>query len=249
MEAPTSKRALASLFIALAVVAAAVVLANAWKKTHPTGDNAINVTGLATKDFESDLIVWYGAFQQKAPVMKDAYERLKRDAASIKSYLIGKGVKESEIVFSSVNIERKFTIVRNEKGAEIRRDFEGYELSQRVKIESHEVDKTEAVSREITELIDQGVEFYSQEPQYFYTKLADLKIQMLAAATADARTRAEKIAENAKSALGPLRNASMGVFQITGQNSVEGYTSGGAYNTDSKMKTASITVRLEFSLE
>jgi hypothetical protein len=72
---------------------------------------------------------------------------------------------------------------------------------------------------------------------------------MLAAATADARTRAEKIAENAKATLGKLREASMGIFQITAQNSDEGFKSGGAYNTSSKMKTASVTLRAEFTLE
>ena len=46
-----------------------------------------------------------------------------------------------------------------------------------------------------TELLNQGVQFYSESPRYYYTKLADLKIQMISKATQDARLRAEKIAE------------------------------------------------------
>ena len=57
------------------------------------------------------------------------------------------------------------------------------------------MDKIEKVSREITELLNQGVQFYSESPRYYYTKLADLKIQMISKATQDARLRAEKIAE------------------------------------------------------
>ena len=70
---------------------------------------------------------------------------------------------------------------------------------------------------------------------------------MLSDATEDARLRAEAIATNAKSKLGKLKKADMGIFQITAQNTSEEYTYGGAFNTSSKNKSASITVRLNFA--
>ena len=72
---------------------------------------------------------------------------------------------------------------------------------------------------------------------------------MISKATEDARIRAEKIAENSRGALGDLISARMGVFQITGQNSDEDYSWGGAYNTSAKKKTASITMRLEYKVK
>ncbi|NJW54605.1 SIMPL domain-containing protein, partial [Salinimicrobium sp. CDJ15-91] len=71
----------------------------------------------------------------------------------------------------------------------------------------------------------------------------------IAAATEDARIRAERIAENSRSDLGSLRSADLGVFQIIGQNSGEDFTWGGAYNTADKKKTASVTMRLEFEID
>ena len=109
--------------------------------------------------------------------------------------------------------------------------------------------KVEQISREITELLNQGVQLTSVPPRYYYTQLADLKIEMISKATEDARIRAEKIAENSGGQLGELQSAKMGVFQITGQNSDETYSWGGAYNTSSKNKTASITMRLEYMVE
>jgi hypothetical protein len=235
------------LFIAFAVIISAAILANAWKRSHET-NNSINVTGLASRDFTSDLIVWSGSFSRKAMTTQEAFSRLKNDMATIKKYLIGKGVAEKEIVFSSVNINKDFEHIRNKDESESD-VFTGYNLTQRVQIESKAVDKVEQLSREVTELLDQGIEFYSEEPRYYYTKLADLKIEMLASATKDARTRAEKIAENAGGSIGGLTYADMGIFQITGQNSSEDYTWGGAFNTSSKNKTASITVKLEFSID
>jgi hypothetical protein len=41
----------------------------------------------------------------------------------------------------------------------------------------------------------------------------------------------------------------MGIFQITGQNSNEDYSWGGVYNTTSKEKTASITMKLTYQVK
>jgi len=70
---------------------------------------------------------------------------------------------------------------------------------------------------------------------------------MISKATENARIRAEKIAEFSGGKLGELDSARMGVFQITGQNSDENYSWGGTYNTTSKKKTASITMKLTYT--
>jgi hypothetical protein len=118
-----------------------------------------------------------------------------------------------------------------------------------VAIESSEVSKVEQISREVTELIASGVEFYSESPEFYYTKLAELKIEMVSEATADARLRAEKIAQSSGGDLGNLQSAEMGIFQIVGQNSDEDYSWGGAFNTSSRRKTASITMQLNFQID
>ena len=134
-------------------------------------------------------------------------------------------------------------------GKFIGEEFVEYELTQTVAIESKDVNKIEKISREITELLNQGVQFYSDSPRYYFTKLADLKIQMISKATEDARIRAEKIAEFSGGKLGKLESARMGIFQITGQNSKESYSWGGTFNTSSREKTASITMKLTYKVD
>jgi hypothetical protein len=242
------KSSLSALIFSIAIIIAAVLLGGAWKKSHPTRES-INVTGLANQDFTSDLIVWNGSFEAKEMDLKEAYARVKRDADIVRQYLTSKGASQSEMVFGAISIRKSTRMVMDNNGNRQQEIFDGYELSQTVRIESRDVDKIEQISREVTELINQGLEFYSQPPFYYYTKLADLKIKLLAAATADARNRAEKIAENAHASLGHLLNGSMGVFQITGQNSNEEFSGGGNFNTSSKAKTASITAHLEFAVD
>ena len=72
---------------------------------------------------------------------------------------------------------------------------------------------------------------------------------MIESATQDARERAEKIVNKANGDMGKLKNASMGVFQITGQGSTEEDSYGGTNDTYSKNKTARITMRLEYELD
>jgi hypothetical protein len=233
-----------SIIISLSVVTAAWILGSAWKSSH-SSNHTISVTGLASKDFDSDLIVWSGSVIRKSLELKDAYAEIKKDQETIKKYLIAKGILESEMVFNSINISKDFNVIYNNDGSR-RETFNGFVLSQQVEINSKNVEKVEKISREVTEIIDQGIEFNSNVPSYYYTKLDKLKLEMLANATANAKQRAEKIAENAGAELGKLKKADMGIFQITAQNSPEELTWGGAFNTYSKNKTARITVKTDY---
>ena len=238
---------LTAIIFGLAIIIAAYFLGNAYvKRANPP--QVISVTGLGNENFTSDLIVWEGRFSSSSPVLTSAFDRLNQQKELVRDYLVSKGIDQNNIIFNSVQtVEQRDN--KYENGNYVGSIFRGYELSQSVQIESTDVAKIEEVSREITELLNQGVQFNSSPPRYYYTKLADLKIEMISKATEDARIRAEKIAENSGGKLGDLISARMGVFQITGQNSGEDYSWGGAYNTASKNKTASITMRLEYNVK
>lgn len=242
------KSVISVLIGSIGLVLAFMVLGDSYKYRFKSVEN-ITVTGLAEKDFSSDQIVWSGYYNRKTMDLKTAYSLLKEDEARVREYLMGKGISGKEILFSAVSISKEFNTRYNSEGNVVGNDFSGYNLSQTVTVDSREIDKVEKVSREVTELIQQGIEFNSTPPSYYYTRLSELKIDLLAKASADAKVRAETIAKNAGSGLGSVRKAAMGVFQITGQNSNEDYSYGGAFNTSSRNKTASITMRMEFAAD
>lgn len=237
-----------ALIIAVAIIVAAYLFSNAFQNRNQSADT-ISVTGLGKKDFVSDLIVWSGSFSKKSMILKDAYASLDSDREKIKSYLLSKGIPSNEVVFSAVNFNKDFDYIYNENGSTKQQIFTGFNLTQTVTVQSKDVNKIEDISRQSSELINSGVEFYSNAPEYYYTKLAELKIKMIAEATKDARVRAQSIAENAGAGLGNLKKSDMGVFQITGQNSSEDFSYGGSFNTMSKNKTANITVKLVYQVE
>ncbi|MEO9020662.1 MAG: SIMPL domain-containing protein [Ginsengibacter sp.] len=241
-------RYITSLIIGLAFIIGLFILGKAYKYRSTTMET-ITVTGSAEKDFVSDLIVWNGSYSRKSMDLKSAYAQLKEDENAIRAYLTGKGIQGSEMVFSSVNINKEFSYRTDENGRSLGSQFSGYNLTQSVRIESSNVDKIDQISREATELIQQGIEFNSSSPLFYYTKMTEIKMDLLAKASADGKQRAEIIAKNAGNSLGKLKKATLGVFQITGKNSNEDYSYGGTFNTSSRNKTGSVTIRMEFAVD
>lgn len=217
-----------------------------YKKTANSG--GIVATGSASCDFESDLVVWRGDFSVYGATPKDAYGTIKKDAGLIQAYLEKSGVTAEEMVFSSITIQPHYEDDYNEEGIIIGSHQEGYDLYQSVTVTSGDLDKVDTVSRDITTLIESGVAFNSYSPEYYYTKMDELKLQLIEEATANAKTRIDIMAVGTGGSAKQLLDASLGVFQITAQNSSsEDYSYGGVFNTSSRMKTASITVRLKYA--
>lgn len=237
-----------AIIFGFAIIISAFLLANAYTNRIKS-QGTVEVTGLGEFNFTSDLIVWGGSFSRTSTVLSQAYDKLENDKKIITEYLVSKGIAKDQLIFDAVQSNKRTESKYSPNGKYIGNEFLGYELTQNLKINSKEVDKVEKISREVTELLNKGINFYSEQPRYYYTKLADLKIELISEATADAKLRADKIAENSKGALGTLISARMGVFQITGQNSTEDYSWGGTFNTADREKTASITVKLSYRIK
>ena len=112
------------------------------------------------------------------------------------------------------------------------------------------MDTVERISREISTLLDQGVELTSDSPEYYYSDLDALKLDLIDKASENAKERIDIVAKNTGAKIGKLNNSSLGVFQITAKNSgTSSYSYDGAFDTSSRHKTATITVKLEYGLK
>lgn len=240
-----SNNLIISLISALALVIFAWVIGDAYKYKYRIS-NTINVTGNAKMDFESDLVKWNAFFSRKSMDLSAASEQLRSHRELVREFLLGQGIAADEILFDAVNINREFSYDYDNNGRSYQ-TFTGYSLTQNVSVESRDLDKVDNASREISTLLSQGIELSSFPPNYYYSKLEDLKLELISQASDNARQRAKNIATKAGTSLGKLVKADLGVFQITGQNDNEEYSYGGVYNTTSRSKTANVTVRASFS--
>lgn len=241
----STKIAIAVILGLCFVLAAAAVGFSYYQTKKP--EKTVSVVGLAEKDFTSDLIVWNLRYDATAANMKDAYSSLKEKNKIVKEFLKSQGINDSEMDFMNITTERQYEYEWdnvNRRSVEI---FRGYNSEQRVRIESKDVDKIEKAIRAIAQLYDQSIQINSDSPEYYYTKLGDLKMEMLSQASKNARERAEAVTSSAGGKLGGLKTATTGVFQITAPNSSEdSYSWGGAFNTSSKQKHVSINMRLTY---
>ncbi|MCW1310092.1 MAG: SIMPL domain-containing protein [Candidatus Nanoarchaeia archaeon] len=233
-----------AVIIGISMIVSSALIANGIANIKAK-QNTITVTGSAKKQIRSDLVKWSGSFSVQSQDLKDAYKQLKESYDKVKQYLISKGLNEKDLIFSSISTITNYEPLPNGMPSS---KVQSYRLVQTVEITSTDVDKITEISRQATELINMGVQFESLPPQYYYTKIADLKVDMLGLATKDAKDRAEQIAKNTGIRIGNLKSAKMGVFQITPLYSTE-VSDYGIYDTSSINKEITAVVTCEFEIK
>jgi len=233
-----------AIILAVGLIIAAWILSSTWRYVSRS-NVTITVTGSASENITSDFAVWRGTFSAEANSLTDAYAKLKLSKDKVSSYLQSKGFPNEKTVMSSINTSTLYASDNQGLPTSI---ITGYRLSQDVSIESNDIKKIDNLSREVTELINDGIEITSLPPEFSYTKIGELKVDLIGRAAMDAKVRAEKIAESTGNSVGEVRSSKMGVMQINAKNSTE-VSDYGINNTSSIDKTATAVVSMSFSIK
>lgn len=234
----------AGVAIAIGLVLSSLIFGWFFAKSRK-GDEAITVTGSAKRRITSDLALWSAGVTAQSAQLADSYQQLADNIPRIKQYLISKGIPEDQMVISSITTT---TLKRRDSDGNETSEITGYSLRQQIEVRSTDVAKIEQIARESTELINQGILLESASPRYYYTKLGDLKIEMLGEAAKDAKERAEKIASSTGNSIGSVRAARMGVLQITAADSTD-VSDYGVYDTSTIEKDMTAVVNISFAVD
>jgi hypothetical protein len=249
---------LAALALALGMIGSTFIAANTWRDVRKQPEkNNIRVTGSAKKRIASDLIEWSATIEGMGVDRTSAYVTLKSGTDKVVAFLKAQGIKPDDIKTQSARIDEEFEMVREDKvlpgtnvpiHTETRKSI-GFRALQIVTVSSSNVPQIEKASREITSLLEEDVFVTSNNPRYYYTKLGELKLQMLAEAAKDARSRAENILLSAgNTQIGSLVDSSMGIININPANSTETSTEGNN-DTSSYEKDIITIVRAEYTVK
>jgi hypothetical protein len=230
--------------LAIGMVLSSGVFGWFYAKTKKS-DDAITVTGSAKKRIRSDLVVWSAGVSTQSPQLSDAYKQISDSIPKIRKYLVDKGIPENQIQVSAIST---VTLHKQDENGRQLNEISGYSLSQSVSVTSNDVDRISQIAREATELINQGILIESSAPQYYYTKIGDLKVEMLGEAARDAKTRAEQIASSTGNSIGSVRSAKMGVLQITAPDSTE-VSDSGMFDTTTIDKDMTAVVNISFAVD
>ena len=199
------------IIISAGLIICAIIVSLTWRQNYRM-NQTITVTGSAKQDITSDLGFLRGTISARASNPESSYNQLVAQKPTVISFLESKGIPKEKITFFTISNYPVYEITSSGMQTQ---NIIGYIYNQRFEISSEDVNKIKEISLDISSLVQKGVSLMVEMPEYHYTKIADLKIEIQAEAAKDAMKRAKKIASSTDRDLGPLRNARMGVIQIT----------------------------------
>lgn len=208
-------------------------------------ERTMTAAGSARTRVRSDIATWSVWVEGRNRDLRAAYAQVKEGVERVQRFLAEKGVAPADVALSAVSTDTQF--LRDEDGNRTS-EVENYVLRRWFTIRSADVARIEAISGEVTSLLEEGVVLGAEAPRFTCSSLAERKVELTGLATRDARTRAETIATNAGCRLGEIRTARLGVLQVTAPHSTE-TSSEGVYDTSTIEKDVTAVVALTIVVE
>lgn len=227
-----------SVVIALAVVIAGFALRSAII-TFKDRDCHVSVKGLSEKEVKADKVTWPLVYKEIGNDPTLMYNTLENKNAQIVRFLKTGGVKNEEISINPPSITDRQADNYGNDMLNYR-----YKATSVITVTSSDVEKIRALMRRQSELMKQGIAIVSEEygdnskPTYEFTGLNNIKPEMVEEATANARSTAEKFAQDSGSRLGKIIHANQGQFSITDRDATTPY-----------IKTVRVVVTMDYQLE
>lgn len=178
------------------------------------GFRTVTVKGLSERVVKADLGFWPVRFVATGPTLEEARTKLESSSAIVSKFLTDRGFAAGDSEVQNIQVEDR---VAGYSGNDIPPEFR-FVLTEDILVKSADVDRLATASRDVGELLKSGVVFtsdsYNAGASYIFTKINDLKGEMLTEATARAREAAEKFATESGAKVGSIQAANQGVIEI-----------------------------------
>ena len=206
-------------------------------------NNTLTSTGSAKESVTSDKVKWTSSITRPVTVstLSAGYIKMDADLKAVKDFLTTNNIPVESIDVSPVFMNEVYD---QNQGMDKR-----YNLLQNITVQSDDVNKINNLAKDTNSLIiDKGVLFSTNSLQFYYSKLPDARVNLLAAAVDDAKARVSQLAKAGGRKIGSLQSASSGVVQVMSPNSIE-VSDYGTYDTSSIDKEIMVTVRATFNIK
>ena len=234
------------LVIAAAIVAVALGLGlnQVGSGFAARTSEGITVTGSARVDAKADKVVWTLNAEFVSPTQSVAVTRVTSSVEEIVKYLNTGGISGDTIEFGSLSAYGQEEYMNGSSTGRI----SSYRASRTVTVRTSDVETVKKLSTELGTLIAAGVNVSNYGPQYYVSKLSDLRPELLEQAVRDAKVRAEAIVAATGGKVGNVMSVRSGPFQVTSPDSVD-TSAGGFYDTSTIDKTITSTVTVVFKVK
>lgn len=212
MDSKRFQLPIAGLLIAIGLYLLGWTLSHALTEIKDR-DRVVTVKGLAEKEVPADNVIWPLAFKEIGNDMISMYDELNRKNQIIVTFLKNNGITDNEISLSAPQI----IDMKAERYSNTQSPYR-YNITSVITVTSGQIDRVRKLMDKQADLLKLGVAItggeYQYSPQFFFTKLNEIKPGMIEEATKNARSSAEKFAKDSDSELGKIKRANQGQFII-----------------------------------
>ncbi|MDE8652647.1 SIMPL domain-containing protein [Novosphingobium album (ex Liu et al. 2023)] len=233
---PLTRRWLASAgVLAIGIVLGGYLLGDGLLRAREA-DRAVTVRGLAERDVTADLATWTIAYSANASDLATAQAEVDHDTTAIRDFFRELGFPADSLQPTGVNVSQ----YTND-------GVQTFTVRQRMSLRTNDIKRAQDAVRRQFELVRRGVMLEDGSGMaYTYTRLNDIKPDMVAAATRDARAAAEQFAKDSGTSVGTIKSATQGYFSIDAR---DGDSNGGEWGASSSpYKKVRVVTTVDFYL-
>lgn len=169
---------------------------------------SVEVRGLAEREVKADVAVWTIRHGANAASLAEAQKQVTLNADILKRFFAENGIKEDEIAIGEGSVWED----RRNDGTIY------YNVDRSFIIRTTDIERVSQTSQKVYDLASEGVLIRSATPRYTFTKLNDIKPDMIGEATKNARDAAARFAADSGSEVGAIMNANQGLFSISARD-------------------------------
>ena len=232
--ADTNKVALSgACILAIGLIAGGFLLGDGLKRARQA-ERAVTVRGLAEKDVTADLATWSISYSATGFDLPSVRSEVDASTAQLKDYFAKLGFKNDELRPLSAGVNQWLNNGRNT-----------ITITQRMLLRTTDIARAQRAVAQQFDLVRRGVTVLEGPGmQYSFTRLNDVKPQMVADATRDARAAAEQFAKDSGTSVGGIKSATQGYFSIAPRDG-----EGGNGASDTPYKKVRVVTTIDFYLQ
>ena len=176
-----------------------------------TVDRSVEARGLAERDVRADLAVWPIRFVVTGNDLAAAQAQIRAAEQTIRDFVGSGGLPPPDaLCVQGFDVTDALAQVYRSGPVESR-----FVVMETLLVRTQDVDRVAALQQRVGELAAAGVALTSESaPAFVFTRLNDVKPEMIAEATRAARLAAQQFAQDAAARIGGIRRGSQGLFQI-----------------------------------
>jgi hypothetical protein len=228
-----------AIILALGIIAGGYLMGDGIRRAR-MADRSVTVRGLAERNVTADLATWTIAYSEQGTELGPVQASVDEKRKAVRAFMQRAGFAEKDLSDTGASVSQFYDTNRGQNSVTVR---------QKIQLRTNDVMKARAAFARQADLIRGGVALEEGSGMvYSFTRLNQVKPQMIADATRNAREGAQQFARDSGTGVGGIRQATQGYFSIGARDGdVDG--EGGSGAGDSPFQKVRVVTTVDFYLD